>query len=168
MSLRYRYIIALLIGAAIFMADQISKKWVEAAYPLWGGTTVIDGFFNITLVHNHGAVFGLLADQEAAWPKVLFIGATVLAIMLIMYLLHSRIAGRFIVSASLGLILGGAVGNLLDRIETGRVTDFLDLYVGQHHWPAFNVADVSITVGAFILLVAMYFSRHSGAGGKTR
>ena len=158
MPVRLRYIIALAVAAIIVAADQLSKLWVEEAFDLWSGVTVIDGLFNLVRVHNSGAVFGILADQRAIWPRFLFIGATIVAVLLILHLLRSNMAAHRSVILALGFILGGAVGNLLDRARLGVVVDFLDFHIRTYHWPAFNIADIAICLGALFLLISTYKS----------
>ena len=123
---------------------------------------LIDGFFNIVHVRNPGAAFGFLAGAPPLFRYIFFIAVTVAAILLILhYLRVSRIEEPSLVSA-LALILAGAVGNLIDRVRFGEVVDFLDVYIGAHHWPAFNVADSAITVGAAVLIVILLGDGRNG------
>ncbi len=142
-------------------ADQASKLWVVSTLSPWSGQTLVEGFFNLVHVHNKGAVFGILNDPDATWPKYLFIATALLALCLIAYLIKTLEDGGPFLPVILGLILGGALGNLTDRIRLGYVIDFLDLYIGDNHWPAFNVADVAITLGAFGLLIFLYKQRET-------
>jgi signal peptidase II len=153
--LRKKNILFLAIASLVVLLDQATKVWILATLKLHEGFPLIDGFFNIVHVRNPGAAFGFLAGAPPLFRYLFFIAVTVAAIVLILhYLRASRIEDFSLVSA-LALILAGAVGNLIDRIRFGEVVDFLDVYIGSHHWPAFNVADSAITVGAGVLMAAL-------------
>lgn len=126
---------------------------LHEAYP------VIPGLFNLVYVLNPGAAFGFLADASAAFRYVFFTGITVVAAGLIVYYLVKTNPRNLILASSLTLIFGGAIGNLIDRIRFGSVVDFLDFYLGAAHWPAFNVADSAITVGAALMIWEMILHR---------
>jgi signal peptidase II len=148
-------LIALAITVLVVLLDQISKAWILAGLRLHDGFPLIDGFVNIVHVRNPGAAFGFLAGAAPMFRHAFFIAVPALAILLILnYLRKSRIEDPAQVSA-LALILAGAVGNLIDRIRFGEVVDFLDVYVGTYHWPAFNVADSAVTIGAAILIILL-------------
>ena len=117
--------------------------------------TVIPGLLDLVLVHNRGAAFGFLNRSDIQWQFWLFLGATVVAAVAIVALLRSSRFNTWL-SAGLGLVLGGALGNLVDRIRFRAVIDFVDVYVGQWHWPAFNVADMAICVGAFLACIVIW------------
>jgi signal peptidase II len=153
--LQKRNILFLAITLLVVLLDQATKAWILATLKLHEGFPLIDGFFNIVHVRNPGAAFGFLAGAPPLFRYIFFLAVTVAAIVLILhYLRVSRIEEPSLVSA-LALILAGAVGNLIDRIRFGEVVDFLDVYIGSHHWPAFNVADSAITVGAGVLMAAL-------------
>jgi signal peptidase II len=158
MGRRYRTIG--LVAAAVFVMDQLTKFWIQQAIPVWEkGFTVIPGFFDIVHILNKGAAFGFLNRHDIDWQRPFFIVVSILAVGLIWVLAKSQEDdGPFFVHG-LGLILGGALGNLLDRARLGVVVDFLDFYIGDMHWPAFNVADMGICVGAGALLVSFYQQR---------
>lgn len=126
---------------------------LHEAYP------VIPGLFNLVYVLNPGAAFGFLADASATFRYVFFTGITVVAAGLIVYYLVKTNPRNLILASSLTLIFGGAIGNLIDRIRFGSVVDFLDFYLGSAHWPAFNVADSAITVGAALMIWEMILHR---------
>ena len=107
------------------------------------------------LVHNRGAAFGFLNRSDIQWQFWLFLGATVVAAAAIVALLRSSRFNAWL-SAALGLVLGGALGNLVDRIRFRAVIDFVDVYVGQWHWPAFNVADMAICIGAILACIVIW------------
>lgn len=158
-----RNILFLATTALLIVLDQLTKAWVLASLKLHEGFAVIDGFFNIVHVRNPGAAFGFLAGASPAFRSVFFIAVTVAAILLILYYLRRTRIGETSLVFSLALILSGALGNLIDRVRFGEVVDFLDVYVGAHHWPAFNVADTAISTGA-ALLVLLMFRRRRGEG----
>ena len=147
---------AWVIALAILFLDQILKELIKSSIPVWGKITVIEGFFNIVHVLNRGAAFGFLNTQAVSWLPVFFILITGLAVLVIVSLLRrSRENGPLYVVA-LSSILGGALGNLTDRLRQGVVVDFLDFHIGRFHWPAFNIADMAISIGAICLLITFY------------
>lgn len=160
----------LAIAGAVILLDQLTKSWIIATLRLHDGFAVVDGFFNIIHVRNPGAAFGFLAEASPAFRSVFFLAVTLVAILLIIhYLRHAlRQTGieKLSLVFSLALILAGAVGNLIDRLRFGEVVDFLDIYVGTYHWPAFNVADASISIGATVLAISLFAKRKERTGGK--
>jgi signal peptidase II len=152
------YALALLL----VLLDQLSKQWVSASFS-YGEARAVTGFFNLVLTHNQGAAFSFLASA-GGWQRVFFISIALIAIVVISVLL-ARHAGEKLFCLSLALILGGAIGNVVDRILLGYVVDFLDFYVAAWHWPAFNLADSAITVGAVLMIVDSFFpgTRRAGA-----
>jgi signal peptidase II len=137
-------------SAAIIVADQLSK-WLVLASFAPGERRELTGFFNLVLVFNKGAAFSFLSDAPG-WQTPLLISFA-LAAALIVSVLLIRSPGRAAFRAGLALILGGAVGNVIDRFRFGHVVDFVDLHAGGWHWPAFNVADSAITLGAVLLIL---------------
>ena len=142
-------------AALVLLFDQATKIYIDASMPLHDSFSVIPGFFSITHVRNPGAAFGFLAGASPLFRNVFFVGVTLAAILLILHYVRTSKAEERLLTLSLSLILSGAVGNLIDRIRFGEVIDFLDVYIGSHHWPAFNVADSAISVGALILFVEL-------------
>lgn len=143
------------IVVIIVVLDQVTKLWIDGSMALHASFPVIDGFFNITYVRNPGAAFGFLASAAPVFRTLFFLAVTVAAIVLILYYLYKTpFRGPFL-TISLALILAGALGNMIDRVRLGEVIDFLDVYLGTAHWPAFNVADSAICVGAAILFWVM-------------
>lgn len=134
----------------ILAADQWTKWLIVGAYQL-GDATVVTGFFNIVRVHNTGAAFSFLAGA-GGWQRWLFTGIGIAATALIVWQLRKH-SGQKLFSFALSGILGGAVGNVIDRVAYGYVVDFLDFYAGGWHFPAFNIADAGITVGAGCLIL---------------
>lgn len=157
-SLRPWLAVALLVVAA----DQFTKWLIRSELPL-GASVPVTGFFNLVYIHNSGAAFSFLA-AEAGWQRWLFTALGLAAAGVILWLL-GRHRGNAPFSLSLALILGGALGNVIDRLLWGRVTDFLDFYITigaqPWHWPAFNLADSAIFVGAVLLLVDELRRSHS-------
>ena len=149
------------VSAAIVAADQLSK-WLVLARFVPGERMELTGFFNLVLVFNKGAAFSFLADA-AGWQTPVLVAFALGAAVLVSVLLV-RSPGRGLFCAGLALILGGALGNVIDRLRFGHVVDFLDLHAGGWHWPAFNVADSAITVGA-VLLILDGFRHHERRAG---
>ncbi len=152
-----RYALVSGLAALIIFLDQLSKWWVVKNLPLHEAVPVLDGFFNLVHIYNRGAAFGFLNRSDIEWQFWLFLVATCVAVVAIGYLVRTSAPSRLLFSA-LGLILGGALGNLIDRIRFRAVVDFLDFYVGTWHWPAFNVADIAICLGAFGTCIAMFMA----------
>lgn len=149
---------------AVVGIDQAAKWWVMAHFTLHESKVVIAGLFNFTYLTNNGAAFSILAGQPAMWRQLFFIGAAGAALAFIW--IAQRSFGRNSVSytLSLALIAGGAIGNLIDRIRYGFVVDFLDVYVGAYHWPAFNIADSAITIGVTLFIIKnLLFERQQPA-----
>ena len=134
----------------LIVVDQITKQWILAYYQL-GDFTPITGFFNIVRAHNTGAAFSFLADA-GGWQRWLFTGIGVVATVVIVWQLHAH-RGQRLLGLALASILGGAIGNVVDRLQHGYVVDFLDFYWGASHFPAFNVADMAISIGAVLLVL---------------
>lgn len=138
------------IAAIIVLLDQITKITV-AQILSYGQSIPVTSFFNMVLVYNKGAAFSFLSSQ-GGWQRYLFTGIAIAAVILITYMLKKN-AGQRLLCWGLALILGGAVGNLIDRVMYGHVIDFLDFYVKNWHWPAFNVADIAICLGAGLYIL---------------
>jgi signal peptidase II len=144
---------AILLGAA----DQASKVWAVRNLPLYEPRELVQGFFGLVHVRNTGVAFSLLSNLDHGWVHPILILATVLAMGAVLaYIAYLPCRGA--APVGLGLILGGAIGNLIDRARLGYVVDFFDLYWRNHHWPTFNVADVGISVGVVLLVIDMVFS----------
>jgi signal peptidase II len=149
------------LAALVVVLDQLAKYWISASFG-YGEARAVTGFFNLVLTYNKGAAFSFLA-AASGWQRGFFIGIALVAMVVISVLL-ARHAGEKLFCLSLALILGGAIGNVLDRIALGYVVDFLDFYVGGWHWPAFNLADSAITAGAVLLVVDSLRPRARRAG----
>jgi signal peptidase II len=150
------------IAAVVFLADRVTKALIERHVSVWDTYTVIPGFFDIIHSENPGAAFSLFANAHSEWRTFFLVGIAAGALVLIAVLLwnpRGRLGDSRLLRAALSLILGGAAGNLYDRVVRGTVTDFLDFYIGDVHWPAFNVADSAITIGAVLVLLDVVLSR---------
>lgn len=154
-----KYVLLFATAAVVLILDQLSKAWVTMHMSLHESITVVAGFFNITYIRNPGAAFGFLASAGPVFRSVFFLGVTAVAVVLIVYYLSKTRKDEPLLIFSLSLILAGAVSNLIDRLRFGEVVDFFDVYVGAHHWPAFNWADAAISTGAFLLIVQMVRDR---------
>lgn len=152
-----------LAALALAAADQATKLWVVRRLGLYEAKAVLPDFFHIVHVRNTGVAFGFLSGMDPGWVNPMLIAATVFAALAVLAYLYYLPAGGP-APWGLGLVLGGAVGNLVDRARLGYVVDFLDLHWGRFHWPAFNAADIGITAGIFLLVVDMVFWSREGAG----
>ena len=139
--------------ASIAMADQFTKSMIEKTMFLNQSLEIIPGFFNIVYVKNPGAAWGLFSDMASLRVPFL-VSVSVIAVGVIFYLIGDSKGQAPVIALS--MICGGAIGNLIDRATLGEVTDFLDFYIGNYHWPAFNVADSAITVGVALMIVFFY------------
>jgi signal peptidase II len=144
-----------LIALAIVLTDQATKAIVVRTMRLGQSIPLVPGFFDLTFVLNPGAAFSLFATLPERIRTPFFIVVSVAAIILIVVYRARHLRGHRLASVSLGLILGGAIGNLIDRVRYGVVVDFLDVHVHRYHWPVFNVADSAISVGVALLLLDM-------------
>ena len=152
----------------IFALDQATKAVVERTVPLYESIVVVPGLFRITHLKNTGAAFGLFAGQAGIVRTLFFAVITIGALILILLIFRNARGNRILTPLSLGMIMAGALGNLVDRIRWGCVIDFLDVYWRNHHWPAFNIADSAITVGILLVLVEqLFFHRKTGASQET-
>lgn len=145
----------LLIALAVLLLDRITKWAIAQTIPLEDAVNIIPNFFRLTHLENTGAAFSLFADSPSPFRTTLLIGFSVAALAVVSVLLWKDRSVFHSGTLALSLILGGAVGNLWDRVSDGKVTDFLDFYIGTHHWPPFNVADSAIVVGALLLFMRM-------------
>jgi signal peptidase II len=157
MNLRLR---SALIILAVVVFDRISKLYIRARVSPWDMIPVIPGYFNIVHAENPGAAFSMLADAPAFWRVTLLVGLS-LVVMAILGVMLWRLPPNvgLLMSTSLALVFGGAMGNVWDRIFRGTVTDFVQVFLGSYEFPAFNVADSAITVGASLLVIDFWRSR---------
>ena len=151
-GLNRKYGAFLLTCGIIVPLDQLTKIYISSIMALHESYTVVPGVFNIAHVRNPGAAFGFLADASAPFRSIFFTAVGIAAIGVILYLLKKVKDEEFFLVVPLSLVLSGAIGNLIDRIRLGEVIDFLDFHIGPHHWPAFNIADSAISIGAVLLI----------------
>lgn len=145
---------------AIVVVDQLTKVIVDRTMPLHHSIPLVDGLFNLTYVRNTGAAFGIFSGSHEAFRLPFLILVSVVAIGFIFVMLRRLREGETGLVTALAFILGGAIGNLIDRLIYGEVIDFLDVYWRNYHWPAFNIADSFITIGVGIMLFFLY--KHEG------
>lgn len=157
-SLRGRSLYAI-VALGVVILDHVTKWLAEARLDPYRSVVVIPGFFDLTLVRNPGGVFGLFRDLDPSVRSALFTLVPMLAVVLILVYAYKTPASHRLAQTALALILGGALGNLSDRLRFGHVIDFLDVYVGEYHWPAFNLADSAICVGVGLLVVESLFAQ---------
>jgi len=141
------------IVSIVLVLDQLTKYIIEKRFRMFETVNIIPGFFNLTYVRNRGAAFGILATVPGIWRGLFFISVTIIAIVMIAVLIR-KTHERLLVAA-FSLIAGGAAGNLIDRVRSGEVVDFIQWYVKSYYWPSFNVADSAITVGVGLLVIDM-------------
>jgi signal peptidase II len=149
-----------LLAALVVLADQASKWLVGTHIPLHDSIVILPGFFRLTHVQNRGAAFGLFDDAPGEWKITVLILFSVLAMAVVAGLLWKNSHAMNATGIGLSLVLGGAVGNLWDRLADHHVVDFLDFYLGTYHWPAFNIADSAIVVGALLLVSEILFAKN--------
>jgi signal peptidase II len=151
----------LLIVVVVVVLDRWTKHLVAQRIRLYAHIQVIPGFFRLTHTENTGAAFSLFADSTAPWKTGLLIAFSVMALIVVSALLWRNHHAHIATGVGLSLIMGGALGNLWDRLASGRVVDFLLVYVKQYQWPVFNLADSAIVVGAGLLIIEILFAKSS-------
>jgi signal peptidase II len=152
----------LLIALAVLLLDRWTKHVVAQRIRLYAHIQVIPGFFQLTHTENTGAAFSLFANSTLPWKTGLLIAFSVIALVVVSILLWKNNQSHTITGIGFALIMGGALGNLWDRLAHGRVIDFLLFYVEHYQWPVFNLADSAIVVGAGLLVLEMLFHKSSG------
>jgi len=145
------------LSLLVIVLDQITKQWAERSFELYERLPVTD-FFNLTLAYNRGAAFSFLADA-GGWQQFFFIGLAVVVCVYLVFFLRSLKSSQWPLALGVVMIIGGAIGNVIDRLIYGHVIDFLDFYVNNWHWPAFNLADSAITLGVVLFLWDSVFSK---------
>jgi signal peptidase II len=150
--------IHLMLALFVVLLDRWTKHLASIRIPIYTHIQIIPGFFRLTHTENTGAAFSLFADSTSHWRTALLISFSVLAMVVVLALLWKQTKAFTITGIALSLILGGAFGNLWDRVARGRVVDFLLFYVKEYQWPVFNLADSAIVVGACLLVMEIIFS----------
>jgi signal peptidase II len=148
----------IMIASLILLCDRMTKALVAQKITLHDSVDVIPGMFRLTHVQNQGAAFGLFAESPFEWKVAMLVMFSLAALAVVSALLWKNGNALNATAIALSLVFGGALGNLWDRVTSGRVIDFLDFYVGNHHWPAFNIADSAIVVGALLLLSEIFLA----------
>ena len=148
-----------IVAGLVVAADQISKALILKNLPLHHSIPVIAGLFDITHILNPGGAFGFMAGMSSIVRTIVFLFISSMAVGLIFYFYCKTPPTYKLLATGFALIFGGAVGNLIDRVRFGTVVDFLDFYIGNHHWPAFNIADSAITVGIIIFIYHLAFKK---------
>jgi signal peptidase II len=141
------------VALLVVLIDQLSKVMIVSSLGIGELVPVVDGLFNLTLTYNKGIAFGMLASLPESIRLLVLVGGTLVAGATISVIMFREYRNDRIACIALAGIVGGAIGNLLDRVRLGAVVDFLDVYVGSYHWPAFNIADSAICVGVGILMI---------------
>jgi len=142
------------LSLVVFVLDQVSKHWVITYFSLYESVEIMPSI-NLTYVHNMGAAFSFLSSA-GGWQRWFFVVIAVIATTVLMIWLSRLKPSERWMAVTLSLILGGAVGNLYDRISYGYVVDFIDVYYGSYHWPVFNVADSAISIGVVMMLIDIF------------
>jgi len=154
-----KYLRLVVFTGLVVLADQVTKALIFAYLPYHQSITVVPGFFDITHIHNPGGAFGLMANMSETLRTIVFLLASSLAVGLIFYFYIKTPPSYVFLAVGFALIFGGAIGNLIDRVRLGIVIDFIDVYIGDYHWPAFNIADSAITVGIIIFGYHILFKK---------
>ncbi|HEY3972255.1 MAG TPA: signal peptidase II [Candidatus Sulfotelmatobacter sp.] len=149
------FVIALLVVGL----DRWSKRLVAAHIAMYSHIQIIPGFFRLTHTENTGAAFSLFAESPSHWKIAMLIAFSTVAMVIVSVLLWKQTSGITVTGIALSLILGGAVGNLWDRVASGSVVDFLLVYYKQYQWPVFNLADSAIVIGASLLVIEILWAR---------
>jgi len=154
-----KYVLVLCVALVIVVADQSTKIWIDAEMTPYQSIPIVDGFVNLMYVRNTGAAFSMFAGMSESYRIPFFSGVALLAGLGILYFVRTTPASRKLVLIACGFVLGGAAGNLIDRVTYGSVIDFVDVYYGDWHWPAFNVADSFISIGVGLLLLSSVLTK---------
>jgi signal peptidase II len=154
-----RRILGFVIALSVFALDRLSKWLVESNLSAYDTKTVIPGFFNIVRSENPGIAFGIFQENPTHSRTLILVSFSIVAVILLAALLWRIDRLDFLSGIGMSLIFGGAMGNVFDRVHVGRVTDFLDFFLGVYHWYTFNIADSGICVGAGLLILSMLVTK---------
>lgn len=147
------------LAALVVLLDQVSKAVVHKFIPFYDSIKVIPGFLNLTHIHNKGAILGIFNSSGRSWTPVLLLLLNAAALGLVVYYFSKTSEKERAARIALSLIVGGALGNVVDRIARGYVVDFIEMYVGRFHWPTYNMADACISIGAVVLILSVIIRR---------
>jgi signal peptidase II len=151
-----RYLVLIAIALTILFLDQVAKFWIHHSMRLHESIVIVEGFFAITYIRNPGAAFGFLADLSHQFRFYFFVSVSILALIFLGIFFYKTPREDLLTQVGISLVVGGAFGNLIDRLRLGEVIDFLDFFVGPYHWPAFNVADSAISIGLALLILQLF------------
>ena len=157
--MKAKLIFLVTVSLTVIFLDQISKSWIEHNVSLYQSIQVIPNFFHITHIQNTGGAFGILAEVTGLYFKTFFILFTLFTIGVVGFFYCKLKPNQDAPALGIALIIGGAIGNLVDRIRLGGVIDFIDVHYYSLHWPAFNVADSAITIGSVLLGVLIFLKK---------
>jgi len=163
--LQKKYKLLIIVAPLVIVIDQLVKLYVDHSMEVSQSIEILENFFHFTHIRNRGAAFGMFAGANESYRLPFFLLITFIAIGVILYMVRSYKDGSLFYPLSLALILGGAIGNMIDRVRMGEVIDFIDVHWYQHHWPAFNVADSAISIGVFFLFIQMFIAEKSRKEG---
>jgi len=156
-----RYLVLITIALAIIFLDQVTKFLIHHSMRLHESIVVVEGLFAITYIRNPGAAFGFLANLGDQFRFYFFVTVSIAALVFLGILFYRTPREDLLTQVGISLVVGGAFGNLIDRLRLGEVIDFLDFFIGPYHWPAFNVADSAISIGLALLILQLFL--HSKA-----
>ncbi len=156
-----------LVLLLVSLVDQWTKDLIVSEFAFGESRPVIPGFFNLVLVYNPGAAFGMMGTLQDGVRQLVLTGSTLFALGVVIYLLCTDYKDDRFGRISLGGVVGGAIGNIIDRATIGKVVDFLDFHLGDAHWPAFNVADSAICIGVTYLVLSSLLRAKQSVGGKS-
>lgn len=165
--MKTKYLIVLICLVTIVAADQVTKTYIQDNFRMFERRTIIPNYFDLTLIYNTGAAFGFLSDKPASFKIPFFLVVSGFAILFIIIFLIKIRPDQRLLALALGMVLGGAIGNLIDRVMLGKVVDFIYFHVGRYYYPAFNVADIAITCGVALLILEMIILDRGGDPGKS-
>ncbi len=148
-----KLILVLVVSSSVFIADHLTKHWIEKNMSFQDSVETIPGALHIVRVHNRGAAFGLFNNPGWKGTRPLLTAASFIALGIVIFFILKVEYQQKTLLASLSLILGGALGNLIDRIFKGYVVDMIYMHIGKYGWPAYNLADVAITIGVFAIII---------------
>ena len=163
--MKLNYVIFAGTSTLVLAVDQVTKSYISRSMDLYSSIAVVENFFNITYLRNRGAAFGLFGNSSFRLP--FFILIALAALVCILCMLRNLTDQQKFTTIGLSLIFSGALGNLVDRVRLGEVTDFLDVYWRSHHWPAFNIADSALCVGVVLVLLGNINSEKVRESNKT-
>jgi len=158
--MKKKYWVLLFLCIWILSVDQWTKYSIQKRLPLHHTVSVVKGFFNLTHVRNPGGAFGILGGEGGRLSSSLFVLVSLIAIGIIIFFFFKTREDEEILSLAFSMVLSGAIGNLIDRFRIGEVIDFLDFQISSFHWPAFNIADSTITIGIGLILVEIFSRDH--------